>query len=118
MVIVILSLTFLLPGSTLNASNHLEIINHSSLSVTKMPETETNEYFCLVETRILDAERLDDEMLKNLSPSMVAPVAVKISSLQYQQKAMQKFNQSVVFNAATVQMIFLLPIIQKSNGAG
>ncbi len=97
MVIAILSVSFLHPGSTSNASDNLEIINHSFLTVTKMPETETNEYFCLVEARIIDAERLDDQMLENLSPSLVAPVTVKISSLQYQQKAMQEYNQSVCF---------------------
>ena len=97
MVIVILSVTFLHSGSTLNASDDLEIINHSFLTVTKMPETETNEYFCLVETRIIDAELLDDQMLESLSPSLIAPVTVKISSLQYEQKAMQEYNQSVCF---------------------
>ncbi len=97
MLIVLLSLSVLLPGSTLNASDKIEIINHSSLTITKMPETEVNEYFCLVETRILDAKPLDDQMLENISPSLVAPVVVKISPLQYRQKAMQEYNQSVCF---------------------
>jgi len=95
MFIAILSFNLLHPNSTLNASDKHTIINNSSLTVTKMPET--SEYFCLVETRIIDAERLDDQMLENLSPSLVAPVTVKISSLQYQQKAMQEFNHSVCF---------------------
>jgi hypothetical protein len=97
MLIVILSLSFLLPGSTLNASDNLEIINHSYLTVTKMPETETNEYFSLVETRIIDAELLDDQMLEDISPSLVAPVTVEISSMLYQQEMMQGYNQSVCF---------------------
>jgi len=97
MVIAILSLTFLLPGSTLKASDNLTTTNHSSLIVTKMPEAETNEYFYLVETRIIDAELLDDLMLDNLSPSLVAPVTVEISSLQYRQKAMQEYHHSICF---------------------
>ena len=36
-------------------------------------------------------------MLHNRSTSLSAPVTVKISSLQYQQKMIQEYNQSVCF---------------------
>ncbi len=70
---------------------------HPLLTVRETPATEPNEYFRLVEARIIEAQHLDDQMLDKLSPALVAPRTVKKPSLSYRHKALQEFHHSVCF---------------------
>ena len=95
MIIVIFSLIILSPCDTSKASDNLATTCQSSFVITKAPATQSNEYFRLVETRIIDAQSLDDQKLESLSPSLVAPKSVKIAS--FQQREMRDYHHSICF---------------------
>jgi len=96
-IFAILGFHLFLPKSTLNASDNLLPINNSSLTVTEIPETETNKYFCLVDARIIDAEPMDDQMLEDMSPALVVPEIKKVAPPNLSQKMLAEYNQSVCF---------------------
>lgn len=94
--IFFVSAAFLCTGNISNAFDSPARFVNSSLRISQ-PQTQTKEYFCLVEARIIDAELLNDQTLDNVSPSLIAPVPVEISPLQYRQQAMQEYHHSVCF---------------------
>jgi hypothetical protein len=97
MVMMMISLTLLHPKSTLNASDNLLPINNSSLTIAKIPDTESNKYFYLIEARVIDAEPMDDQMLEAISPSLIVPEMVKASPLKHRQRMLAEYNQSFCF---------------------
>ncbi|MDA3895127.1 MAG: hypothetical protein PF482_03145 [Desulfobacteraceae bacterium] len=96
-ILVFFCLLVLHPENYLYASDDDAVEAYSPNSAFEEPDTETNKYFILVETRVIDAQPMDDQMLDDLSPSLIAPVEIKISALQLKQKMLQDYNHSVCF---------------------
>jgi len=97
MILVILSLVILPPGLIANASDEHTFTGHPLPEVTETAGTESNAYFRLVETRIIDAQPLDDQMLVSVSPALVAPQVKKISPLNYNQQKLAQYHNSICF---------------------
>lgn len=84
-------------GSLSNASDVAIISGNPSLGIKEIPAAEGNQYFYLIEDRVIDAELLDDKMLENLSPSLIAPKKITLSHSEFQQKALQEYHHSICF---------------------
>lgn len=105
-VIILLSLMIFHPDNMLKASEDFRVNGHPLLTVKETPDTKPNEYFRLVEARIIEAQHLDDQMLEKFSPALVAPRTVKIPALSYRQKSFQEFHHSVCFKRCHSQNDF------------
>lgn len=74
--------------------------NHPFLKVKKSEKNSQNSFI------LVGAAVLDDQMLEDLSPPLVAPHAVKISLKEYKHKIKQEYDNAVCFKRCHIKNDF------------
>lgn len=105
-IITLSCLILLLPDMSLKNSISFATSEKPFSSPGKSPENKTNENFKVIGTRAIYTQPMDDQMLEELSPALVAPVTEKITALQLNQKLLNEYNHSICFNRCHTQNDF------------
>ena len=106
LIIILSCLILLLSGIGLKNSISFAISQKPFSSPGESPENKTNEYFKVIGTRAIDTQPMDDQMLEELSPALVAPVTEKITALQLKQRLLNEYNHSICFERCHTQNDF------------
>ncbi|MDA3897109.1 MAG: hypothetical protein PF482_13290 [Desulfobacteraceae bacterium] len=98
----------LFPLLLLDSNGKLLANEHNPfLKIVAMNEA-SSKSFTLVSSRVIDAQLLDNQMLEDLSPALIAPTPVTISRKRFNQAVRNEYENSVCFKRCHNNNDFLI----------